>query len=114
MELEPRAVKESRTLRDAIDRLRYRGFRSDFIRAGDRLRETESGREFAPEQLSIVDHSRFEGASDPADMAVIYAVESPAGDRGVIIDAFGTYADPELGRLLQRMQTRELSTSATH
>jgi hypothetical protein len=33
-------------------------------------------------------------------MAVVYALESTDGTRGVLVDAFGIYADPEVGALL--------------
>ena len=46
---------------------------------------------------------RFEGISDPDDMAIVYAIE---GDhvRGTLTDAYGVYADPETGVVLARIR----------
>ena len=48
---------------------------------------------------------RFEGMSDPDDNAVVYALEAADGTKGVIVDAYGTYAqnlDFELAEKLRR------------
>ena len=55
------------------------------------------------QDVRIVDHYRFEGTSDPDDMSVIYALEARDGTRGTLTDAFGTYADPSVGAVLDRM-----------
>jgi hypothetical protein len=54
-----------------------------------------------------VEHDRFEGASDPDDMSVVYAMESDDGLKGVIADAFGLYANPDLGVFLEKVKIRE-------
>jgi len=54
-----------------------------------------------------VEHYRFEGASDPDDMSVVYAFESHDGSRGIIADAFGLYANPDLGGFLEKVKIRE-------
>jgi hypothetical protein len=38
-----------------------------------------SGRTFRAEDLTIVDHFRFEGVSDPDDSSIVYAIESDGG-----------------------------------
>lgn len=92
---------------DAMRILQQRGYTADFEPRDDILRDTVSGRRFRPEELTIVEHHRFEGASNPDDMSVIYAVESDDGVRGVLVDAFGVYADPRLARLLEKIKLRE-------
>lgn len=59
------------------------------------------------QELSIEEHHRFEGISDPDDMSVLYAVEASDGTRGTIVDVFGVYANPELGAALQNIVMRE-------
>ncbi len=49
---------------------------------------------------------RFEGISDPDDMAIVYAVESRSGLRGTLVDAFGTYANPALGAFFRDVAVR--------
>lgn len=89
----------------ALSALRQRGFIESFAADGDELRVTGTGQRFRPEDVTIHDYYRFEGVSDPDDMSVIYALEASDGTRGVLIDAFGTYADPAVGALVDRMPT---------
>jgi hypothetical protein len=42
-------------------------------------------------------------------MSVVYAVESDDGTKGIIADAFGVYANPELGSFLSKVSIREES-----
>ena len=66
-----------------------------------------SGKTFKADELTIVEHYRFEGASDPDDMSVVYAIESNDGLKGIVADAFGLYANPNLGGVLEKVKIRE-------
>ncbi|HYB42610.1 MAG TPA: hypothetical protein VEL75_12605 [Candidatus Methylomirabilis sp.] len=54
----------------------------------------------------IREFHRFEGISDPDDMAIVYAVESRSGVKGTLADAFGVYADPAIGRVVEAIPIR--------
>lgn len=92
---------------DAMRDLRRRGYSADLEFRDDALHEIVSGRRFRPDELAIVEHHRFEGASDPEDMSVVYAIESNDGVRGIVVDAFGAYADPNLAAFLEKIKVRE-------
>ena len=92
---------------EAIEGLRKRGFTANFEFLDHTFRDVESGRTFRADELTIVEHFRFEGASDPDDMSVVYAIESIDGFKGVIADAFGLYADADLGGFLETVEIRE-------
>jgi hypothetical protein len=55
---------------------------------------------FGSDDLTIVEHYRFEGISDPDDSSVVYALEAPTGLKGVLVDAYGPYANWKTGALL--------------
>lgn len=95
------------TLTDALEGLRQRGFEATFEVVDGRLKSQQTGRLYAPEILRIVEHHRYEGASNPDDMSVVYAIETIDGERGVVVDAFGTYSNPMLGDLLRRARTED-------
>jgi hypothetical protein len=97
---------EPRTLAGTLEDLGRRGYAQGFEPTPGGLRLTGQGRTYRSDELQIVEHHRFEGASDPADMSVVYAVEATDGTRGVLVDAFGTYADPELGAVLRDIADR--------
>lgn len=92
------------SMSDAIEKLKLEGYEGDFVLTDDRARHSLTREEFLPEDLIIIDQYRFEGKSNPDDMAVLYVVESRNGVRGTIVDAFGTYADADLGRFLQSVE----------
>ena len=47
--------------------------------------------------------------SDPTTCRSLYAIESNEGTKGINVDAFGTYVDPELGDFLPSVRYRERS-----
>jgi len=78
------------TLLDATDRLRSRGFSSDFrATATGRLRCLDGGSEHDPEIMRIEEIVRYEGASDPNDQAIMLALSCKCGRRGLYSAAFG-------------------------
>ena len=93
----------------AIARLEREGYTAEFRADGDDLRVAGTKQRYAANQALIRDFYRFEGASDPDDMSVIYAVETRDGTRGMLIDAFGTYADPDIAAIVDRMDFRPLA-----
>ena len=101
------SVNQYGTVTEALDGLARRGFTANFEYLDGAFTAVDSGRSFTAEELTIVEHHRFEGASDPEDMAVVYAVESRDGVRGVVVDAFGVYATPKLGEFLSKVRIRE-------
>ncbi len=101
------SINQYATVSEALDDLARRGFSANFEYAEGALLAVDSGRRFRAEELTILEHHRFEGASDPDDMAVVYALQSRDGTRGVLVDAFGVYANPELGEFLRKVEVRE-------
>jgi len=101
------SVNQYRTVGEALAGVARRGFSANFELMNGVLTDMATGRTFAPEGLTIVEHHRFEGASDPDDMAIVYAIEARDGTRGAFVDAFGTYATPGLGEFLERVKIRE-------
>src|SRR2546423_6644838 len=94
----------------AIDLLERSGYTADFVvECGDTLRVSGTNRRYAASAAHINDFYRFEGTSDPDDMSVIYAVETDDGTRGTLIDAFGTYANPDIAAVVDLMDFRLLA-----
>ena len=90
-----------KTMAEAVDGLRQRGFTTDFG-VGKGSGELVSGdRRFQSDDLTIVEHHRFEGMSDPDDSSVVYALEASNGLKGVLVDAYGAYANGKTGALLK-------------
>src|SRR4030095_15739822 len=69
------------------------------------------GRSRDPEVM-IREYQRFEGVSNPDDMAIVYAIESLNGMRGSLVDAFGVYSDPSVSAFLQDVPMRRTALSS--
>ena len=91
-----------RTLDRVIEELKERGSVERFDVRDVQLRAVGSGRD--AEDITIREYQRFEGASDPDDASVVYAIETGSGTKGLLVDAFGPYANPEVGRLLETVE----------
>lgn len=91
------------TVSEAIEGLKARGFTTDFEFINGQFRGFKDGRFFNADELTIVEHYRFEGISNPDDESIVFAIESNDGVRGVLVDAYGLYANPELAAFLKNV-----------
>jgi hypothetical protein len=95
-----------KTLSCVIERLTRQGFTAHFGVVGNRLRAFESGKTFGAQEMIIREYERFEGVSDPDDMAIVYAIEILNGTRGWLVDAFGVYSNPAVSAFMQDVPIR--------
>jgi hypothetical protein len=95
---------ERESERSALEALRTRGYTASFVVESGRLRLADGGRVFQPDEVTIREYRRFEGASDPDDMSIVYALESSDGIRGTLVDAFGVYASPGVTAVMDRVK----------
>jgi len=96
------------TLVQATKALRDRGYASEFHFTNNGLVHKENEKKYDENNVEIVEYHRFEGASNPSDMSIIYALESKDGTKGVIIAPYGAYADPALMEFLDKLTIRPL------
>jgi hypothetical protein len=99
-------VTSYRTLGEAVDGLTRRGYSEVFRVENGRLRVAGRDETFRPQDLTIREVYRFEGVSDPDDMAIVYAISSASGVRGTLTDAFGVYSDPATSAALEDVPIR--------
>ena len=89
------------TVSQAINGLKERGYTLDFNLKSHTL-ECE-GQKFNPKDFEITEFHRFEGNSDPGDEAVVYAIESKNGMKGVLVNAFGVYSESLSDEMMQKL-----------
>lgn len=88
--------------------LRERGYICDFELTAAGLFCKKCNDVFMPGDLIIEKVYRFEGDSNPDDMAVLFGVRANNGTKGVIIDAYGTYDNEQLGNFLRKVKIEEV------
>lgn len=86
------------------DEMRENGFIEDFKVEDEALKVNGTDKAYTPEQVKIVNFFRFEGSSDPGDMSILYAIETHDGVKGTLVDAFGTYSNPEVDDFIKQVQ----------
>lgn len=79
-------------LLEAIDGLKIKGYERDFNLTSDCLICQETKHKIQPDQFNIDSFHRFEGMSSTDDNSVIYAISLSDGTKGILISAYGVYA----------------------
>ena len=100
-------VNQYDTMVEALAEVSKNGYGYSFKLKDGKAICLETADEFTPQEMTIVEFHRFEGDTDPGDMAVIYVVENDKNINGCLIDAYGAYADREMSQFLQHVQVGE-------
>ena len=79
-------MKTYETLADALNDLKNRGYECDFQLQSDCLYCSDLDMRLYEEEFNVDEVYRFEGDSDPEDTIVVYALTSPTGVKGTIVD----------------------------
>jgi len=91
------------TVSQAINALKQRGFTLDFNLEVDSIVCHETPVTLMPSEFEITEVYRFEGNSDPADEAIVYAIESKHGHKGVLVNGFGISADSVSDEMIKKL-----------
>lgn len=92
------------TSADMTEALHKMGFTRDFTVRNKHVVDRETGLMLNPERFKIIESFRFEGASDPGDNEVVYALESHPGMKGILSDAYGVYADRIKSQFIEHIE----------
>lgn len=99
--------KEMNTLTETIEKFKAKQFIQDFYVKDGLLVSDDTNESFKPEDVVIERTGRYEGDSNPDDMSIIYAITANSGTRGIIIDAYGTYANPKISEFIKNIPGKE-------
>lgn len=95
-----------KTLAQCTNTLKKYGFDKDFqvLEDGKGMKAIDDDKIYKPEDIKIVNFYRFEGESDPADMSILYAIETNDGVRGTLSDAYGPYASRRVSEFIVHVE----------
>src|SRR5687768_15941275 len=86
-------MKNYRTLSEATNDLKKRGYSEDLNLKATCIECPAHNLQLNPQDFRIDEFHRFEGMSNPSDNSIVYAISSKAGIKGVLVDAYGVYAE---------------------
>lgn len=95
---------DMKTLSSCMNKLMLDGFTQYFKINDGGLESPDTGKTYTPAEIHVLNFFRFEGASDPDDNSILYAIETDGGEKGMLTDAYGTYADPRVGKFMQAVE----------
>lgn len=73
-----------------IEASKEKGFKVNFeINADGRMVSGQTQKAYPPDEVSLVNHYRFEGMSDPGDNNILYEVETSDGQKGTLVTPYG-------------------------
>jgi hypothetical protein len=94
------------TLSEAVNGLKQRGYTIDFNIESDVLVCRKTPLSLSPNEFEITEVYRFEGNTDPADEAIVYAIESKHGQKGILVNGYGPDSDPVGDALVKKLKER--------
>ena len=93
------------TVSEAIEKLRKQGFTTDFNLEENCIVCNHT--KYEADDFEIVDVYRYEGNTDPADEATVYAIESKDGTKGILVTGYGISVDSMSALLLSKLTKRK-------
>ena len=91
------------TVSEAVNGLKTRGYDLDFNLSENCLVCNDN--KLNADDFEIVETHRFEGDTDPSDEAIVYAIESKKGLKGVLVNGYGISADEMSSEMAQKLSS---------
>lgn len=105
-------TEDMKTLASCLNKLVLDGFDEDFKVTEKGLSGLHNEKSYKPDDVHIVNFYRFEGASDPADNSILYAIETRDGTKGTLTDAYGPYAEALVTTFIKKVEDVHKKTPA--
>ena len=92
------------TLSAALTGLNAKGYVEDFNLKENCIECKPRSLELYPEDFIIDSFYRFEGASNPDDNSIVYAISSNDGLKGTLVDAYGVYSSNLSEKMIRKLE----------
>jgi hypothetical protein len=103
-------MKTYENLVDATNDLAKRGYTANLGLEGDFIEDKNDNIKMGADDFEIDEFYRFEGASNPSDTSIVYAISSPKNSlKGVLIDAYGAYAEDNESAIRAKLNHDQVS-----
>lgn len=97
-------MKTYETLSQAIQALKGQGYTNDFNLHPEWIECLGLSVTLTPDAFHVDEVHRFEGMTNPDDSAILYVISSKNGLRGLLVDAYGVYAESVSPQMLNKLK----------
>jgi hypothetical protein len=98
------ATEKMPTLSEKINAALQLGYTENFKITSRGLTDEVGDKFYAASEIHIPNFHRFEGYSDPQDNAILYWIETSDGRKGILVDAYGAYADVKVTDFIHEVE----------
>jgi hypothetical protein len=105
-----------KSLASCLEKMIADGYTDDFKATEEGLKSLRTDKIYQPEEVAVDNFYRFEGISDPDDMSILYVIQTNDGVKGTLVDAYGTYASPEVNEFMLAVENinKKVTTTEKH
>ncbi len=95
------------TLSEAISDLKSKGYDEDLNLKQNCIECRAKNYEILANEFEVNQMYRFEGATNPDDSSILFAISSDKYDlKGLLVDAYGVYGNPLTSEMIQKLRYR--------
>ena len=96
------------TLSETMNELRKEGYTEDFNLRQNCLECRNGQFKVFADEFKVDKYFRFEGASNPSDSSILYAISSDSKNlKGLLVNGYGIYSEPATDEMLEKLEIRK-------
>ena len=100
-------MKPYNTLSETMNDLRKQGYTEDFNLQQNCLECRNGEFQVFADEFQVDQYFRFEGASNPSDSAILYAISSDTKNlKGLLVNGYGIYSETVTDELVEKLKIR--------
>lgn len=92
------------TMVSVLDSLTTLGFTTQFKATEKGIISLKTQKTFSSGKVKVVHFYRFEGESDPSDSSIVFAIETDDGEKGTLVDGYGTSGDSQVTDFMRQVE----------
>ncbi|MFL1897151.1 phosphoribosylpyrophosphate synthetase [Aquimarina sp. 2-A2] len=92
------------TLSQQMNSLKEEGYTIEFDLKNNKILDHKSDKSYTIDEFDVVQTFRFEGASNPADNSILYAIKTTTGDKGVLLGAYGADGEEVSKEMIDKLR----------
>ncbi|WP_081209992.1 phosphoribosylpyrophosphate synthetase [Salegentibacter sediminis] len=100
-------MKDYGTLSQAINKLKLEeGYEHDFNLLDEQIEIKSKNETYGIEEFDVDKVLRFEGMSNPDDNAILYAISTTNGRKGVLVDGYGISSGQVSDEMMKKLDLK--------